>query len=122
MQTKEDVKNRLTKPVSFRLGQDDYEEFADKAKRCGLSQADFFRKVILENRTEIIARPRRGQEYGLMLFALNRIDNELQKLVSDVAKGFALGDLPSSNYDALLEALGGLNARLEEILSHVDKN
>lgn len=122
MHTKELVKSRLTKPVSFRLGQEDYEEFADKAKRSGLSQADFFRKVVLENRTEIIAQPRRDQDYGLILFVLNRIDNELQKLTSCIAKGFALGDLTSSQYDALLEALGDLNARLEEILFHVDKN
>lgn len=111
---------RLAKSVSFRLSETDYETFSGKARDSGLSEADYFRLCVLENRTEIVARPRKERDYLCVLAALNSIDRDLGRLTLDAGRESGSGKLTPESYGHLLDMLAKISGQLNGVLINVD--
>ena len=71
---------KLTRPVSFRLTAADHAAYLAKVEASGLKPSEFFRECVLQNRTQIVARPKASPERGRLLYLFNKASNNINQL------------------------------------------
>lgn len=112
--------SRLGKPISFRVPPEVEEQFRAKAEASGMSQADFLRECVLNNRTKVIARPAQSGDRKLLLYAINKIGNNLNQLAHAANAANLTGRVSEPTYRAILDHLQWVERYLTGILGRVD--
>jgi hypothetical protein len=110
----------LGKPISFRVPLEVEEEFRAKAEAAGMSQADFLRECVISNRTKVIARPTCSVDRKLLLYAINKIGNNLNQLAHAANAANLAGRASEPTYRAILDHLQWIERYLTGVLGRVD--
>ena len=113
-------KGGLGQPISFRLSPADRETYLAKVRDSGLSQSDFFREVVLANKTTIVARPTASVDRKRLLHIFAKTSNNLNQIAHRANSEHVQGKLSESTYEQLLYQLETIAKYLRTTLSHVD--
>ncbi len=111
---------KLEKVASFRLTVTDYDAYKKKFAASGLTQSEFFRECVLENRTQVIAKPIASLEKKRMLFLMNKISNNINQMAHRANSEAQAGVIKESTYMAFLDELSLMNAYLKKVIGNVD--
>ncbi len=110
----------LSRPVSTRLTEDQWEIFNEKVERSGMSPSGFLRECILTNRTQIVARPPASVDRQRILFVINKTGNNLNQLAHVANTARVAGNLSESTFVALVDELELITQLLKAHLHRVD--
>lgn len=104
----------MARPRSFRLRKLEDEKFAKKLSDAGLETSEYIRKLLHEDKSEVIARPQRmmSKESRLelirMIGQVQRVGNNINQLAHRANADYLTGTLAEKTYEDLL-------SRLEEV-------
>ena len=99
---------KLTRPVSFRLTAADHAAYLAKVEASGLKPSEFFRECVLQNRTQIVARPKASPERGRLLYLFNKASNNINQLAHRANADHLAGVISEATYTRILADLHGL--------------
>ena len=106
--------------VSFRLAEADRAAYLAKVKESGLSQSEFFRTCVLQNRTQVVARPKATVETKQVLYIVNKAGNNLNQLAHRTNLDHLVGKVDHHTYADILYQLDRIARYLKFTLAHVD--
>lgn len=108
---------KLSKTMAFRIAEMDYLAYQKKFLASGLTQSEFFRKHVLTNSTQVVARSKNSDRAILLL---SKASNNLNQLAHRANADHLAGKLSEATYTAILSQLSLLNNYLslqaEEVL------
>jgi Bacterial mobilisation protein (MobC) len=110
----------LGKPIAFRLSEADRAAYLEKVAASGLSQSEFFRRAVLTNRTQIIARPKASVDRRRLLYVFNKTSNNLNQIAHRANSEHVRGLLSETTYAQLLDQLQMISRYLKTTLGKVD--
>jgi hypothetical protein len=110
-----EIGQSLDTRVAFRLSRQDYETYKAKVSEAGLTASEFFRKAVLENRTEIVVM---SPEVRELVYHFNKIGNNLNQLTKRINEDNLAGRLDPARYDWLLVHLVAVADYLKELVPH----
>ncbi|WP_321899480.1 plasmid mobilization protein [Paraburkholderia heleia] len=110
----------LGKPIAFRLPEADREAWLAKVAASGLTQSEFFRQVVLTNRTQVIARPSASVDRKRLLYIFNKISGNLNQIAHCANSEHVRGKLSEATYEQLLTQLQTISRYLKSTLAKVD--
>ncbi|CAG9235857.1 Bacterial mobilization protein (MobC) [Paraburkholderia tropica] len=111
---------RLGKPIAFRLTEEDRERYLAKVADSGLTQSEFFRQAVLENRTQIVARPRPSIDRKRLLFIVSRAGNNINQLAHRANAEHVKGKLSEGTYERLLDELQFISRYLTATIGSIE--
>lgn len=100
---------KLNHTVAFRLTDGDFLDYKRKFSASGLNQSDFFREHILNNTTQVIARPAASVDAKRAVFLLQKASNNLNQLAHRANAEHLGGVLSEGTFAAILGQLQQLN-------------
>ncbi|GCB06670.1 plasmid mobilization relaxosome protein MobC [Ralstonia sp. SET104] len=107
-------RGNLTKTVAFRLIEDDYAAYRAKVAASGMEQSEFFREHVLNNTTQVIARPVASADSKRAVFLLQKASNNINQLAHRANADHLAGVLSENTFAAILAQLERLNDFLIE--------
>jgi len=116
----------LARPRSFRLRKSDDEKFKKKLTESGLETSAFLREYILQNKTEVIARPQKSitRESCIELIRLigqvQKVGNNINQIAHRANSDFLAGTLTESVYRDLVTQLEDVSLHLKTCLPKWD--
>ena len=116
----------LARPRCFRLRKSDDEKFKKKLTESGLETSAFLREYILQNKTEVIARPQKSitRESRIELIRLigqvQKVGNNINQLAHRANSDFLAGTLTESVYRDLVTQLEDVSLYLKTCLPKWD--
>lgn len=110
----------LNRTVSFKLSEVDYLNYTTKVKASGLPNSDFFREVVLTNKTQITAKPQKSEDRKRLVFLFDKTSNNLNQLAHRANADYLAGRLSEAVYEQLLLELENIGRYLEATLPNVD--
>lgn len=114
------TKEGLTLPFSFRTGATVGAALLAKIEQSGLSKAEFFRDVALNNKTVVVARPNASLDKKRMQFLFNKTSNNMNQIAHVLNSANTSGRLSESLCKDSLRALEEIAKYLKVALNHVD--
>ena len=87
----------------------DFLDYKRKFSASGLNQSEFFREHILNNTTQVIARPAASADAKRAVFLLQKASNNLNQLAHRANAEHLGGVLSESTFAAILGQLQQLN-------------
>lgn len=106
----------LGKPISVRLSAADRAAYDAKVAASGLNQAEFFRDVVLKNKTKITALPKINDDKRRLLRYFQSTSNNMNQLARRANIDNQNGSLSDGTYLAILRALRQIEAALTQVL------
>jgi hypothetical protein len=110
----------LGKPIAFRLSPADREAYLAKVAESGLTQSEFFRQVVVANKTTVVAKPKASVDRKRMLHIFAKTSNNLNQIAHRANSEHVQGKLSEATYDQLLYQLQIIARYLKTSLNHVD--
>lgn len=110
----------LNRTVSFKLSEADFLIYEAKVKASGLPNSDFFRGVVLTNKTQITAKPRKSADKKRIVFLFDKTSNNMNQLAHRVNSDYLTGKLSEQKYEQFLLELENIGRYLEATLPNVD--
>jgi hypothetical protein len=111
---------RLTKPVAFRLTEADHAAYLSKVEASGLKSSEYFRDCVLQNKTQVIARPRPSADYGRLVYLVNKASNNINQLAHRANADHQAGKVSEATYTGILADLNMLAHYLRAALNNAD--
>jgi len=105
---------KLAKPVAFRLTEDDYVAYRKKFQAAHMSQSEFFREYVLNNTTQVTARPVASADSRRAVFLLQKASNNINQLAHRANSENVAGKLSERTFTDVLAQLERLNDFLIE--------
>jgi|CXWL01.1.fsa_nt_gi hypothetical protein len=111
-----------SRPISFRVSEREYADYAARCAAAGLSISDFFRRVVLTNKTQIVANLEQSSRPDLLrlLFLVNKSSNNINQLARRVNEDHLAGKLEEATYHQILVQLERIAAELKEAVAHAN--
>jgi hypothetical protein len=109
---------KLSKTIAFRITAMDYLAYQKKFLASGLSQSEFFRKHVLTNSTQVVARSKNADR---AIFLLLKASNNLNQLAHRANTDHLTGKLSESTYTSILSQLSQLNNHMSHQADEVLK-
>lgn len=103
-----------TIPASFRLSSGAHAKLYGQAAAAGISTRAWLEHAVLENATQIVARPQLHPDLGELLLQVNKAGNNVNQLAHRFNTLALKGDVPGSEVTAALEALREISRALQE--------
>lgn len=103
-------------PASFRLHPAAHEKLYAQAAEAGISTRSWLEQAILENRTQIVAKPRLHPDLRDLLYQVNKAGNNVNQLAHHFNTLALKGGIPSSEVALALSALDRIAQTLQEAL------
>lgn len=114
------LKDKLSRPVAFRLTDKDHSEWIQKVEQSGLKPSEFFRECVLKNKTQIIAKPRASRDRRRLLYLFNSSSNNINQLARAANGARLSGRISESLYSGILAELQALSDSMKDGLESVD--
>lgn len=111
---------KLTKVASFRLTDADYAAYQTKFVASGLNQSEFFRRYVLTNETEVIAKPGPTVDKKRLIYLFGKAGNNINQLAHRLNSDHLAGTVGERTYIAILEALQDIERHMSRVIKHVD--
>lgn len=109
-----------SKVMSFRLPIDVHDAFVAKIDASGLTKSEYVRDYVLQEKTQVIARPKASFEKQRMLFLLSKVSNNLNQIAHRANSENKAGVIDAAFYEAILRELSDMNAYLKKVVGNVD--
>jgi len=110
----------LGKPIAFRLSEADRATYLEKVTQSGLTQSEFFRRAVLTNRTQVIARTVASPDRRRLLYIFNKTSHNLNQIARLANTDHVNGKLSEATYEQLLDQLQMISRYLKATLAKVD--
>lgn len=111
---------KLTKPVSFRLTAADHAAYLAKVRASGLKPSEFFRECVLQNRTQIVARPKPSPERSQLVYLMNKAGNNINQLAHRANADHLAGFVSEATYTRILAQLEMLARYMKSAVKDAD--
>ena len=76
--------SNLTKQIKFRLSEEDYNNYLTKVAKSGFNRSEFFRNVVLKNKTKVVNK----NDAIEVIYHLNKMGNNLNQIAHKLNKAF----------------------------------
>jgi len=113
-------KEKLTKPVSFRLTGADHAAYLLKVEASGMKSSEFFRDCVLSNKTQVIARSKASVEKDQIIYLFNKTSNNMNQLAHKVNAAHLAGSVSEATYADILAELQTLADLMKAVIKNVD--
>ena len=104
---------KLTKAVSFRLSAADHAAFMAKVEASGEKPGDYFRAAIVNDKTQIIARPNQGpqvtKEWARLAYLFSKASNNINQLAHRANADHLAGVVSEATYVRVVRELHALS-------------
>lgn len=120
MPSKRADRPKLTRPVSFRLTDADHAAYLAKVEASGLKPSEFFRDLVLTNRTEVIARVQPSSDKRRLLYLFNKTSNNMNQLAHAVNAAEVAGTATPEIYAGILAELQTLSDLMKKVVQDAD--
>ena len=117
---KKDQADKLTRAVSFRLSDADHAAYLAKVEASGLKPSEFFRECVLQNRTQIVARPKASPERGRLVYLMNKASNNINQLAHRANADHLAGVVSEATYTRILAELERLARYMKSAVKDAD--
>jgi hypothetical protein len=94
----------LSKRVTIRFTEDEYKRFQDDVKKSGYNKSEFFRNIVLSNKTKVVNK----QDVLQVFYHLNKMGNNLNQQTYNLNKAFLMGKISESLFQQNLKALNAI--------------
>jgi hypothetical protein len=115
-----DQPRSLSKRLNFRIDEATYAAFEAKVSAANLTRSEFFRDIVLNNKTQVIARKISTDHTKQALFLINKASNNINQLAKAANTAQQSGKITDKLYRSLLESLDQQNQLLQAFLEHVN--
>jgi hypothetical protein len=105
---------KLNHTVAFRLTDGDFLQYRCKFSASGFTQSEFFREHVLNNTTQVVARPVASRDSMRAVFLLQKASNNVNQLAHRANSEFLTGLVSQNTYAAILDQLQQLNTFMLE--------
>lgn len=112
---------KLNNTVAFRLLDDEFARYEKKVRNSGLSQSEFFREHVLNNTTQVIARPAASADSKRAVFLLQKASNNLNQLAHRANAAHRANKISESTFATIIDQLRQLNQFMLEQTSEATK-
>jgi len=112
--------DRLSRKVTIRLREADWTSYVKKIEASELTPSEFFRRCVLTNETQIVVRSRPSADRRQLLYAVNKIGNNLNQLAHAANSARVAGTVSELTYLAVLDHLRWIEQFLKGLLERVD--
>lgn len=119
-QSEYDTKVSLTKVVSLRLANDDHEAYMAKVQASGMGRSAFFRECVLDNKTQVVARPKPSADHHRLVYLANKIGNNVNQLAHRTNADYLAGVVSESTYARILSELQTLTQFMKAAIKNAD--
>lgn len=109
-----------TRTVSFRLTLPDHAAYLAKAASAGVKPAEFFRDVVLTNRTQIVAKMQPSSDKRRLIYLFNKASNNLNQLAHAANSAELAGTVTPATYAEILAELQMLADLMKEAIRDAD--
>jgi CRISPR/Cas system CSM-associated protein Csm3 (group 7 of RAMP superfamily) len=116
----DDAMKKLSKRLNFRIDEETFDAFEKKVDASGLTKSEFFRDMVLTNRTQVIERKKKTDNTQRALYLINKSSNNINQLAKAANIANIKGEVSNNLYLNLLESLETHNQLLRALLDHVD--
>jgi endonuclease YncB( thermonuclease family) len=114
------TKEKLTKPVSFRLTTADHAAYLGKVEASGMKASEFFRDCVMGNKTQVIARPKASVEKDQIIYLFNKTSNNMNQLAHKANAAHLAGSVSEATYADILAELQTLADLMKAAIKNVD--
>ncbi len=114
------AREKLTRPVSFRLTEADHEAYTKKVEASGLKPSDFFRDCVLTNKTQVIARTPASEDKRRLIYLFNKASNNLNQLAHRANAARLAGHVSEDVYTGILGELTQLSHAMKAAIKDAD--
>ena len=115
-----DQPRSLSKRLNFRIDEATYSAFEAKVSAANITRSEFFRDIVLNNKTQVIARKITTDHTKQALFLINKASNNINQLAKAANTAQQSGKITDKLYRSLLESLDQQNQLLQAFLEHVN--
>lgn len=105
--------------LNFRIDTESFAAFEEKVKASGMNKSEFFRELVLTNKTQVIERKKTTDNTKYALYLLNKSSNNINQLARAAHIANQKGDISDNIYLSFLESLENHNNLLQAMLDHV---
>lgn len=98
-------KVKLTHLVSFRLTADDHKKYLKKAESSGQKPSEYFRDCVLDNKTQVVARPKSSADKERLIYLFNKTSNNMNQLAHRANAAHLAGSVSEATYTGILAVL-----------------
>lgn len=99
------AKEKLTRPISFRLTAADHTAYLEKVEASGMKSSEFFRDCVLGNKTQVIARPKYSADKDRIIYLFNKASNNMNQLAHKANAAHLAGSVSEATYAGILADL-----------------
>jgi len=110
----------LSRPVSFRLAEPDFQVYQEKVEASGLSASDFFRECVLTNKTQVVSRRKITADQKHLLYLVNKTSNNINQLAHRANTEHLAGKLSVQTFESILSNLEVISHSLKAAVNHAD--
>lgn len=109
----------LSERLNFRIDLESLKAFSDKVEASGLSKSEFFRELVLTNKTQVIQRHKITDNTKQALYLLNKCGNNINQCARVLNSANKKGDISDNIYISILDELENNSQLLRAMLDHV---
>ncbi len=113
-------KEPLTRRINARLTEAEHALIEEKRAAAGMNASEFFRECVLTNRTQIVARPQASGDRKQLLYAVNKVGNNLNQLAHAVNTAHMTERVSEATYLSVLDHLRWFQQYLKGMVDRVD--
>jgi hypothetical protein len=110
----------LSRPVSFRLAEPDFQVYQEKVLASGLSASDFFRECVLTNKTQVVSRRKITADQKQLIYLVNKTSNNINQLAYRANSEHLAGKLSEQTFELILSNLEVISHSLKAAVNHAD--
>jgi uncharacterized protein (DUF1778 family) len=114
------MKKPLSERLNFRIDAESKAAFDEKVNASGLSKSEFFRELVLTNKTQVIERKKTTVNTKYALYLLNKCGNNINQCARVLNSANKKGDISDNVYISILEELENNSQLLRAMLDHVN--
>jgi uncharacterized protein (DUF1778 family) len=109
----------LSERLNFRIDKESFDAFEDKVNASGVSKSEFFRDMVLNNKTQVIERKKTTDNTKQALYLLNKSSNNINQLARAANIANQTGKISDNIYSSFLAELDNQSQLLRALLDHV---
>ncbi len=112
--------NPLTQRLNFRIDEETFDKFEAKVSASGLTKSEFFRALVLTNKTQVVAKPPMTRDKKQALYLMNKTSNNINQLAKAVNIANQSGQVADETFNGLLKELEHLIQLMKSVANNVN--